>query len=32
MFEGRVGKSLRLEKVSKFHEIFMVGNLCVEQA
>ena len=27
MFEGTVGKSLRLEKLSKIHEIFMVGLL-----
>ena len=29
MFEGTVGKSLRLGKLSKIHEIFMVDYLCV---
>ena len=29
MFEGTVAKSLRCGKVSKIHEIFMVGYLSV---
>ena len=32
MVEGTVGKSLRLEKLSKFREIFMVGYLRVGKA
>ena len=32
MFERTVGKSLRLEKLSKFREIFMVGYLRVGES
>ena len=32
VFEGTVGKSLRLGKFSKIHDIFMVGYLCVGEA
>ena len=32
MFEGTVGKSLRLGKLSKIHEIFMLGCLYVEKS
>ena len=32
MFEGTVGKSLRLRKLSKIYEIFMVDYLCVGEA
>ena len=32
MFEGTVGKSLRLGEVSKIHENVVIGYLCVEEA